>query len=397
MKEDKVKLTDLSVFLIVSVITIVFIIVGYHICKMDDTDANSDLSSGTYYKAKIESITKTTTGTDDTSYQYDDSTVSADSNVPPTKTIYFKATILNGPDKGTTVDGTQVLDYTYGTPDKEVTQGNQIIISPSQDPDSGATVWTMISYNKINYLVGLLVVFLVILIIIGRLKGFTTIIALIYSTVIIFTIYIPSILKGYNIYLSTTIVAVFIIFMSMLIINGANKKTWGAIIGNIGGVAIAGLLGLLANKVMGITGMVDENSMFLKTYNNGIDLVGVVWGGIVIGSLGAIMDISMTIASAMHELSETMKNKTFGDMLRSGMNIGKDAIGTMTNTLVLAYIGSSLAVVLLLMAYSRSSVYLFNMEMIMVQIIQAVVGSIGILFAVPITALFAARIYNKDD
>jgi len=392
MKENK--LTDVSVFLIVSVITIVFIIVGYHICKIDDTGTNSDLSSGTYYKAKIDSITKTEVA--DTSDQYSDPTASTDSSVPPTKTIYFKATISNGPDKGTTVDGTQILDYSYGTPDKEVAQGNQIVISPSQDPDSGATVWTMISYNKINYLVGLLVVFLIILIIIGRVKGFTTIVALIYSTIIIFTIYIPSILKGYNIYLSTTIVAVFIIFMSMLIINGANKKTWCAIVGNIGGVAIAGLLGLLANKVMGITGMVDENSMFLKTYNNGIDLIGVVWGGILIGSLGAIMDISMTIASAMHELSETMKNKSFGDLLKSGMNIGKDAIGTMTNTLVLAYIGSSLAVVLLLMAYSRSSIYLFNMEMIMVQIIQAVVGSIGILFAVPITALFAARIYNRD-
>lgn len=103
----------------------------------------------------------------------------------------------------------------------------------------------------------------------------------------------------------------------------------------------------------------------------------------------------MTIASAMNELAENMENKTFMKMLKSGMNIGRDAIGTMTNTLILAYVGSSLATVLLLIVYNKDILYLFNMEMIVVEVLQAVVGSMGILFAVPATALFSAYIFTK--
>lgn len=106
------------------------------------------------------------------------------------------------------------------------------------------------------------------------------------------------------------------------------------------------------------------------------------------------MDVAMSIASAMNELSDHMQKRSFSKMLKSGMNIGKDAIGTMTNTLILAYIGGSLAMVLLLTAYNRNVLYLFNLEMIVVEVMQAVVGSMGILFAVPLTAVFAAYIFN---
>ncbi|QSX06929.1 YibE/F family protein [Sedimentibacter sp. zth1] len=109
------------------------------------------------------------------------------------------------------------------------------------------------------------------------------------------------------------------------------------------------------------------------------------------------MDVSMSIASAMQELSVEMKNKSFRRMARSGMNIGRDAIGTMTNTLILAYVGSSLAIILLFTAYNRNILLLLNLEMIVVEVIQAIVGSIGILLAVPVTVLFAAWIFNKNN
>ena len=101
--------------------------------------------------------------------------------------------------------------------------------------------------------------------------------------------------------------------------------------------------------------------------------------------------------SAMQELNDTMSNKTFFRMLRSGMNIGRDAISTMTNTLILAYIGGSLATVLLLMAYNKNVYYLFNMEMITSEIVCSIAGSIGILAAVPATALISAYLFNKYE
>jgi len=98
----------------------------------------------------------------------------------------------------------------------------------------------------------------------------------------------------------------------------------------------------------------------------------------------------------MNELAENMEERTFAKLIKSGMNIGRDTIGTMTNTLILAYVGSSLATVLLLIVYNKNTLFLFNMEMIVVEVLQAIVGSLGILFAVPATALFSAYIFTKE-
>ena len=152
------------------------------------------------------------------------------------------------------------------------------------------------------------------------------------------------------------------------------------------------------SKILNLTGFIDEDYVFLNylELDKPIDLVAIIWSGILIGSLGAVMDVAMSIASAMNELAENMDKKTFSRLLRSGMNIGRDAIGTMTNTLILAYVGGSLATVLLLIAYNRNLLYLFSLEMIVVEVLQAIVGSMGILFAVPVTAIFSAYIFTRD-
>jgi uncharacterized membrane protein len=212
-------------------------------------------------------------------------------------------------------------------------------------------------------------------------------------------VFIPSIIKGKNIYISSIIVSIYIIFMTLLLLNGANKKTFCAIVGNLGGLLISGLLAFIISDKLHLTGLIDDDSIFLLMINpeTPIDLKAILWAGIVIGSLGAVMDVSMTIASAMNELSENMYQKSFKTMLKSGFNIGQDAIGTMTNTLILAYIGSSLSVVLILMVHYKDTLLLFNLEMIVFEIIQAIIGSMGILFAIPITSVFSAYIYNRDN
>ncbi len=168
-------------------------------------------------------------------------------------------------------------------------------------------------------------------------------------------------------------------------------------LGNLGGVAVAAGLASLSHAVMKMTGFSGDDAMMLSLSATGvsIDILGIVWGGIVLGSLGAIMDVAMSIASAMQELGEHMTQKNFSKMFKSGLNIGRDAIGTMTNTLILAYIGSSLALVLVLIMNSNDTSYLLSTEMIAAELVQSVAGSMGILFAVPFTALFAARIYTR--
>ena len=128
---------------------------------------------------------------------------------------------------------------------------------------------------------------------------------------------------------------------------------------------------------------------------NPIDLKAIIFGAIVIGAMGAIMDVAMSISSALYEMREKYAATNFTQLFSSGMTIGRDIMGTMANTLVLAYIGGSLSIVLLLITYSSSVLDLLNREMVIVEMLQAIVGSMGILLTLPLTAFVAGILYSK--
>lgn len=313
------------------------------------------------------------------------------------KRVFFTARFSAGEMKGTQFNGTQDIDYVLANPPRQVRPGDRIVVTFFMGADSEEYGWIYVEHDRSIALVALVGLFFLLVIAIGRMKGAATILALAASAAAIFLIYLPAILNGRNIYATTAAISVYIIFISLATINGFNRKTLCAMLGNAGGVTVAALLALVVNRILGITGFVNEDFTMLIYLDRAtpLDLRALVWAGIVIGSLGAVMDVAMTIASSMNELSEHMAGKSFGKLLSSGMNIGRDAIGTMTNTLILAYIGSALAMVLLLAEYNKNMLFLFNMEMITVEIVQAVVGTMGILFAVPSTAIFAAYIYDR--
>ncbi len=313
--------------------------------------------------------------------------------------IHFRAEIEEGPDEGQVIDVTQTMVDSIGYQQKEVRLDDNVLISNDQAVGGEETSqWFFVSHNKASNMGVLIGVFLLMVVVMGGWKGFHTTITLALTIGVIFLVYIPAILVGTNVYVITFIIAAFIIFTSLIILNGSNKKAFCAILGNMGGVLAAGLIAWFANSNFNITGIVNDDYMYLALLDNGveIDFVSLVWGGIIIGALGAIMDVSMSISSSMHELAMEMKDRTYGKMLRSGFNIGRDIIGTMTNTLILAYVGSSLAMLLLFSAYNREFLLVLNYEFIIVEVIQAIVGSMGILFAVPATAIIAAWVYNRE-
>ncbi|HHX92716.1 MAG TPA: YibE/F family protein [Clostridiales bacterium] len=372
-----------AVYVITIVASLLFILIGnrafsdYSIESYDDIDV---------YKAKVVSI--------DT---VEDVPGFFEGDVD--RNVFFTAKILNGAEKGTTVPGVQRISSMIAIQDKEIDKGDRILIAYTVGSESDELEWLFVSYNRVNTLAYLCGAFLLLIVLIGRLKGVQTILALSLTCLMIFLVYIPSILSGVNVYISTIAVSAAIILASLLLINGANKKTLCAVAGNLSGVIIAGLLALFMNSTLKLTGIIDEHYVYLTYVNadNPLNLISIIWGGMVLGSLGAVMDVAMSISSSMHELAEHMSRRSFSKMLRSGMNIGRDVIGTMTNTLILAYIGGSLALVLLLIVNTKNTLYLLSMEMIAVQVVQSVVGSMGILFAVPFTTLFAAFVYTNTD
>ena len=302
--------------------------------------------------------------------------------------IYFEAKALNGDVKGQTLYAVQELDLMFALRQPDVQAGDKVMLAYSPT-DDGAADYYLTDFSRTGPLIALCAVFFVLLLIFGRKKGLDTIISLAFTCLAVFVTLIPAILDGKNVYFWSIITCVFITVMTLLIVNGANVKSLAAGVGCVGGVLASGLIVLIVRGSIKLTGMLDEEWVYLSTIkpNQTIDLKGIIFGMIIVGAVGAVMDVAMSIASSLQEIHEKTPTLPARELLKSGLTIGRDIMGTMANTLVLAYIGSSLASVLLLVTYSANVTQILNRELIAVEILQALAGSLGILFALPLTAV----------
>lgn len=385
MRRSKKKKNQLLLYVLVLIVSFAFIILGYKF-----NIPQKEIVSEDFVRAKITKILK---------IEEEKIERPSTSETIVNKIIKAEAKIIRGEHKGETIDMVQYIDNMYAAGREPIKEGSKVILTYAQMPDGNGETWIFANYDRINGLLWLCLVFLALIIVFSMKKGVSTVVSLCFTSSAIFFVYIPAILAGRNIYITTIVISIYIVTMSLTLMNGINIKTLCAILGNFGGLLLAGIFSAIVSKMLGITGFVDEDYIFLLYIfpDNPLDLRALIWGGIVIGSLGAIMDVAMAMASSMKEVSDAMVKKSIPRMISSGLNIGRDAIGTMTNTLILAYIGGSLATVILLVATNKSPAFLFNMEMIIVEILQSIAGSIGIVFAVPMTVITSAYLYKKED
>lgn len=309
--------------------------------------------------------------------------------------LTFQVELLSGEGKGEVVQASQTINTNYYPVQEAVTVGDKILVY--KEAYAINTPWTMLEYVRSDAIIVLALIFVAAVIIFGRWKGVNTIISLGFTCLAIFMVLIPAILSGQNAYLWSIAICLFTIAMTMLLINGADKKSIAAGFGCFSGVLVAGILTLIMDSIIKLTGMISGDTLYLQTLNvaNPIDLKGIIFAAILIGAMGAIMDVAMDIASSLNEIRIHSPEISSKSLIQSGFNIGRDVMGTMANTLVLAYIGSSLSTTLLLVAYNVALIELFNMELIIVELLQALVGSIGILMSIPFTSLICAALYPK--
>ena len=338
-------------------------------------------------KAKVERVIEKA----ETNYDFLDDFDEENESVPltPGSKIIFEAKVLDGTRKGQIIRAEQTFSPLLIDRSKEIEKGNKIILFNNE------MGWFFGGYLRTNKLLGLGILFVFCVLLFGGKKGFNTIISLGFTCSAIFAVFIPSILSGKNIYLMSILVCVYTMIMVPLIVIGYNKKALASILGCVGGVITAGIIALVMDKLLFLKGIIDEHSRYLVNLPGDIqfNLRAIIFAGIIIGAMGAVMDVSISIASSLWEIKEKAENIKFKELLKSGITIGRDIMGTMADTLILAYIGCSLTVVILLSIYSSSLFGLFNSEMIAVEILQALAGSFGILFAMPLTALFSSFIY----
>ena len=239
--------------------------------------------------------------------------------------------------------------------------------------------------------------------VIGGKKGVKALLSLILTILAVFYWILPQLLKGTNPLLVTTLVSILITFIALFIIAGINKKAIVAIAGTTGGILISAVFAMIFGSFMNLSGINEEASALSQhiTYNNGVaetvsyDFKGLLYAGIIIGALGACMDVSMSIASALHELKEESPDISVKKMMKAGMNIGRDMMGTMTNTLILAYMGGSLVLVMLMAVTGNDLRHVVNTEMLLEEILRAISGSFGLVTTIPFTTLVASLMMGK--
>lgn len=274
--------------------------------------------------------------------------------------------------------------------------GDKVVLY-SEINDEGGYNYYITDIDKRGSLAAILLIFILFVIVLARIKGLKALLALFFAILVIFYFFVPMIIKGYSpiimAILSTFLISVVTIYM----IAGNTRKGVSAAAGTFLGVTVAGILSYVYTNFMRLTGYVDTESFSYATMLKDVDLKQLISAGILLGSLGAVMDVAMSISSSLYELKEHHKELNKYQIFKSGMNIGSDIIGTMVNTLILAYVGSSLFTIILFMLQKENFplIRILNYEFIAVEVLRSLFGSIGILVAVPITSYFAANIKIK--
>ncbi|WP_102400400.1 YibE/F family protein [Haloimpatiens massiliensis] len=250
---------------------------------------------------------------------------------------------------------------------------------------------TIYEYVREKNLLYLIIFFILLVIIVGGIKGVHAISSVAFTICVISIVLLPGLVKGYNPIKLTIICSLIIAFFSLIIQQGFSKKTFSSLIGTLGGVTTAGIVTAIMSNTLRITINSEEIIKLLKiSQNTKFDFQAILFSSIVIGALGANIDMSMSVATAMNEVKESNKNISRGELISCGMNVGRDVIGTMTNTLVLAYVGSSLVIFMIFMAYNVDLGYITNLEDISIEILRSLAGSIGIILSVPLTVFARA-------
>lgn len=273
--------------------------------------------------------------------------------------------------------------------------GATLLISTYAD---GSHVATVYEYNRLPALAVIVAMFLIATVAVGGKVGAKSLVALAMTLVCLFWILIPLLMKGAPTLLTVFLVCAYITVVTMVILGGVQRKTVCATLGTIAGTALALLFGLAVQGLARVDGLrlTDmEPLLQLRQTGTPLGLRGLLVGGIVISALGAVMDVAMSIASALTEVHTVAPNRSTRELFRSGMNIGRDMVGTMTNTLILAFLGSGFALIIYLYSLGLSPYQLISSSYLTIEVVSSISSSIGVILSVPLTALISSVILTR--
>jgi len=313
----------------------------------------------------------------------------------PAKSEILKARILGG-----SYRNQQVLVQNIKDPNRiplrniEVEPGDEVLLKV--DGTTRSIYRTLMhNYSRDGVLLYLAGLFVFLMVMVGRFQGVRTALALGISITVVFKVLVPLIMAGYDPVLVVIVVSGIIVLTSLMIIAGFNRKTGAATIGILGGVVVASLIVLYADHRLHFTGISSSRSAIAAqfTVSQNLDFRKILMAGIIMGLLGTAMDAAIAVASAVREVRRANPKMTMTQLIAAGMNVGTDVLGTMANTLIFAYLGLRVMLLMTLAGtsiFSGSKVEIMNAETIAAEVLRLLAGSIGLVLTIPITAIAAA-------
>jgi uncharacterized membrane protein len=236
----------------------------------------------------------------------------------------------------------------------------------------------------------LFAIFVAVVLLIGGLRGGLSLLGMVVSFSVIFFYILPSISSGKDPIFTAISASILIIPFTFYLSHGINGKTTSAVLGTVLSLIITGVLATFSVDFVHLSGTASEEAIFAKAAQDAINLRGLLLAGIIIGVLGILDDITISQAAIVYKLKETAPNISFSEIWKKSMDIGRDHIASTVNTLVLVYTGASMPLLILFIGSSLSIPDVLNHEMIAEEIVRTIVGSIGLILAVPITTFIAS-------
>ncbi|MFM1515403.1 YibE/F family protein [Helcococcus ovis] len=254
--------------------------------------------------------------------------------------------------------------------------------------------FVLYDHYRMTWVYYLLILFVFIVILIAQKAGLKSLITMFISIAMILTL-IYLITLGYSPIKATIITSIINTIITLLIIGKFAKKTFAAILATIFGIFISYLIASIFGPNAHITGLSNENAVMMQFLPVPISAEKVLYSSMIIGALGAIMDVAMSTASSIEEISKADPGITFWNLFKSGMNVGKDIIGTMSNTLVLAYFASALPLSILIFSYNSHMPFFYNMDIFITEFVRIFAGSIGLVLVIPFSCFIATALYKR--
>jgi len=311
------------------------------------------------------------------------------------KQLYQRIKILvtKGDKKGEEIiseNGTQPMGHT-----NKYRVGDEILISQMIDAE-GNEIYYIVDYIRTKSLGILFAIFTVLAVLVGRKKGFLSLLSMALSFLIIFVFLLPQIEQGKDPILITILTSMIIIPITFYLSHGFNKKTTIAIVGTIIALIITGILSVIFSNLVHLSGAESEEVLFLQGMNNTTyNLKGLLLAGILIGTLGIMDDITISQTSIVHQLYDLKKDISTKELFKRSLELGRDHIASMINTLILVYAGASMPLLLLFLSDDRTFSEVISLEVVSTEIVRTLVGSIGLILAVPITTYLACYFVKK--